>query len=196
MYPQVSLHLHVSDRFSHLLEEGIDVAIRVGELADSSLLRRHLMETQWAVVASPSYVARSGMPDTPESLVRYQCLKYHSFRGRPTEWAFRRADGKTYSVETPCSFEVDHGELLIEMARVGGGIAQVFRYLVVEELRDGSLVELLRDYAVSGPTVQALCLPAGNKVPRIRVFLDFLQERFRVFEAETLERDLARGGGA
>jgi len=176
-HPRLSFNLSLTDRFSRMAEEGVDVAIRIGELEDSSLVSRTLRVPQWVTVASPAYLGRSGTPRHYKELERHACLKFVTPSGTSREWEFRdRRDARPLTVRTPDTFRIDHGELLVEAAVSGLGICQAFDFMVTEHLRAGRLVEVLAPYAAEGPPIRALCLPRRQSTPRVRVFLDFLQQ--------------------
>ncbi len=86
-YPEIQIDLRLSDRKVDLVEEGIDVAIRLGDLEDSSLILRHLGQTRFVLCASPTYLNAHGVPETPEDLVKHNCLRYVS-KGHPVAWEF------------------------------------------------------------------------------------------------------------
>lgn len=176
-HPRLSFHLSLTDRFTRLAEEGVDVAVRIGELEDSSLVARTLRVPRWVTVASPAYLARHGTPRHYKELSRHQCLKFVTPAGTAREWSFQdRREAGPLPVKTPDSFRMDHGELLVEAAAAGLGICQAFDFMVAEPLGAGRLVEVLAPYAAEGPPIRAVCLPRRQSTPRVRVFLDFLQQ--------------------
>lgn len=176
-YPQLHLHLRFTDRYERLVDAGIDVAIRVGDLEDSSMVARRLMRTRWVTVAAPAYLSRRGAPRRPDDLDAHDCLEFHSPRGAVVEWSF--AAGTSTSarrVKTSGPFDIDQGELLLEAAVAGLGITQTLDFMVRDHVRNGRLVEVLADHAIEGPDVHGLCLPEQRAAPRVRAFLDFLAE--------------------
>lgn len=176
-YPQLHLHLRFSDRFERLIDEGIDVAVRVGTLEDSSLVARRLMTTRWVTVAAPAYLSRRGTPRRPEDLEAHDCLKFRSPRGAFVEWTFPGADPRsTVRFKTHGPLDADQGELLLEAAITGLGITQALDFMIADHVRDGRLVEILADHSLEGPPVTGLCLPAQRNSPRVRAFLDFLAQ--------------------
>ena len=177
-YPSIRVRLRLSDRFADLVDAGIDVAIRVGDLEDSSLVARRLMTSRWATVAAPSYLARRGVPRQTADLADHNCLVFRSTRGRPSAWVFRdtRSGRGTVAIKPSGNLEVDQGELLVRAAIEGLGICQVFHHMVTEALRDGRLVEILADHTVEGPPIHAVCLPSLRRDPRIRAFVDHLAQ--------------------
>ncbi|MDY7231274.1 LysR family transcriptional regulator [Hyalangium rubrum] len=176
-HPRLSFNLSLTDRFTRMAEEGVDVAVRIGELEDSSLVSRTLRVPQWVTVASPAYLGRHGTPRQAKELERHQCLKFVTPSGVTREWSFRdRREARPVTVRTPDSFRIDNGELMVEASVAGLGICQAFDFVVTEHLRAGRLVEVLAPYAAEGPPIRALCLPRRQNTPRVRVFLDFLQQ--------------------
>lgn len=173
-YPALALHLRLSDRLSRLVEEGVDVAIRMGELHDSSLVARRLMHTRWATVASPAYLARHGTPARPRDLADHNCIKFRSPRGTAVEWSFAGGRGAREKVKTTGNLDLDQGELLLEAAASGLGVCQALHFMVESYVRAGTLVEILREHAAPGPAIHALCLPGQRSSPRVRAFIDFL----------------------
>ncbi len=179
-HPRLSFHLSLTDRYSRMAEEAVDVAVRIGELEDSSLVARTLRTPQWVTVASPAYLGRHGAPRHYRELERHACLKFLTPTGTAREWTFRdRREARPFTWRTPEAFRIDHGELLVEAAVAGLGICQAFDFMVVEHLRAGRLVEVLAPYAAEGPPIRALSLPRRQSTPRVRVFLDFLQQLLR-----------------
>jgi DNA-binding transcriptional LysR family regulator len=179
-YPQLTLHVRLSDRFSRMVDEHIDVAIRIGDLEDSSLVGRRLLRTRWVTLASPAYLARAGTPLRPEELSRHACLRFVDPRGVARAWMFRgEPGGPAEVVRTPAAMDVDHGPALLDLAAAGAGICQVLDFMRDERMRDGRLVEVLADHAADGPPVHALCLPGRQAVPRVQALLELLSEELR-----------------
>ena len=172
-YPGVRLRLHLEDRVNPLIDEGLDVALRLGPLSTSSLVARPVRETRWVTVASPAYLGRRGTPSAPDELPSHDCLRFVAPDGRPVDWVFLE-DGEATPVSVPGTLLLDQGELLVEGARAGLGVAQVLDFMVEEALREGRLVELLADRAASGPPVHVLYPPGRRRVPRVRAFVDFV----------------------
>lgn len=176
-YPALTLHVRMSDRLSRLVDESIDVALRIGELEDSSLVARRLLRTRWVTLGAPAYLARHGTPTRPEELERHAGLKFVGPRGTVREWVFRREPGgPPHTVRTRSSIDVDHGPALLELAGAGAGLCQVLDFMLEEWVGQGRLVEVLAEYAAEGPPVHALCVPGRQAVPRVRALLQLLTE--------------------
>ena len=123
-HPGLTLHVRLGDRLSRLVDEQIDVALRIGELEDSSLVGQLLLRTRWVTLASPAYLARHGTPEHPDALVDHQCLKFILPRGTAREWVFRREPGgPTETVRTGGTIYVDHGPALLDLAAAGAGLS-------------------------------------------------------------------------
>jgi len=173
-YPGLRLDLRLTDRRVRLVDERIDVALRVGPLPDSTLVARKLLEPRFVTVASPGYLARHGVPTTPAALAEHECLRFRSPRGKVVEWTFLDAPGGSpRALEVPGRIDVDQGTLMIDAALAGVGIAQVFDFMVDDALREGRLVEVLRDVRAPGPTIHGVVLPGQQGTPKVRAFLEF-----------------------
>ncbi len=174
-YPAVRVRLHLEDRVSPLVDEGLDVALRLGALGTTSLVARRVRETRWVTVAEPGYLARRGEPKRPDDLAEHDCLKFVTPGGRPAEWAFLD-DGRAATVAVPSTLLLDQGELLAEGARAGLGIAQVLDFMADGDLREGRLVEVLPSFSAVGPPVHVLYSEGRRRSPRVRAFVEFVLE--------------------
>lgn len=172
-YPEIQIDLRLSDRFVNLVEEGIDVAIRLGDLEDSSLIRTHLGLTQFVLCASPKYLAARGVPTAPQDLAKHNCLRYVS-NGRPVSWEFL-VDGEWQVVPTAGTFDADNGGALKNAALAGLGITRLLSFQVEAEVQSGQLQLLFPGRLPAGPVVQALFTHQRHLSPRVRVLLEFLK---------------------
>ena len=184
-HPELRVTLRVEDERAHLLHDQVDVALRLGELEDSALVARRLHQTRWATVASPEYLRRAGRPERPDALEGHVGLMYRSTRGELVRWRFLDHD----EARVPVALEADDGLALLEGAKAGLGLCQVFEVVVREALALGELVEVLQPWALSGPALYALCLPGQQHVPRVRAFLD---EAAAWFEPHAMTGDSPR----
>lgn len=174
-YPRVQVQLSFTDVAVNLVEREVDVALRTGDLADSALVGRRLRTPRWVTVASPNYLARAGHPRDVGDLAAHACLQFARPSGQVAAWRFVGAD-EPFVAERPLL--LDDGALLVDAASAGLGVAQVFDFMVADELRRGALVEVLPDRRAAGPPMHALCLPGRRRVPKIGAFLDFAVEVF------------------
>ena len=177
-YPGLRVQLRFGDRLTRLVDDHIDVAIRVGKLRDSSVLARKLADSRWRTVAAPAYLDRRGIPRKPAQLDEHDCLVFRSPRGVEVPWEFLEHPGSQRSTThmPPARIVLDQGELFVAGAIAGLGIAQVLECMVDAELRSGQLVEVLGDHACAGPPIHALCKPGQRKVAKVRAMLDFLAQ--------------------
>lgn len=188
-HPELAVRLILTDRFVKLAEEKVDVAIRIGEAEDGTLVSRKLMRPRWVTVASPAYIQARGAPKTPADLGGHNCLRFVTPRGGTRDFTFAergpaRAEvtsgdsaSRGAATTTPVrgNLRLDDGELLIEAAVAGQGLCQVFDFAVARELETGRLVEVLAAYSAPGPVVRWLCPEGRHKLAPVRAFLDFAQ---------------------
>jgi len=189
-YPRVRVHVDLTARHVNLVEEGFDVALRAGELRDSSLISRALGAPQaFVICASRSYLARHGTPRHPSDLARHACLLMHDHQ-LPAAWDFK--DGRRkLAVEVTGTVSVNSFALLRELALAGIGIARLPRFEAEPALADGSLLALLDRYSLP-QAFHALYPSARHLSPRVRAFLEVLEaELARVFPAERPPRRAA-----
>jgi LysR family transcriptional regulator for bpeEF and oprC len=173
-YPDVTVDLDVSERHVSLIEDGIDVALRIGHLADSSLIARRVGTTVAATVAAPSYLQHAGEPKTPADLARHDCIAF-LFHGEPLPWAFNGPAGPI-AVEPKGKIRTNDAEHLRAAVRTGIGIGHNASWLHAADLASGKLLPLLTEYAPNPAPIHAVC-PGGRRIPgRVRVFIDFLAE--------------------
>lgn len=174
-YPAVSLEIVCTDFVPHTIEQGLDVAVQIGELKSSRLAVRRLAITRYVVCASPHYLAQRGMPKSPEDLVQHACLTYRRPRnGRIREWQFRSGSGvRTMAMNGVMT--CNSGEALVAAATAGLGITQVAEYYAQSQLEKGELVEVLTPYKTAGYRISAVFSRQQHPVaPKVRVFVDFL----------------------
>lgn len=177
-YPEVELDLHLSNRNIDFSSGGFDLAVRAREPADSTLIARRLENADLVVVASPAYLERHGRPLTPDVLVNHECIQFERpSTGRHVPWLFK-LDGEVREVVTHghliCSEDVLAG---VTLARHGAGLYQTHRYIVAEDLEEGRLVEVLKEWGGCSRPFH-LIYPHGRHLPlRVRVFIDFLLEK-------------------
>jgi DNA-binding transcriptional LysR family regulator len=172
-YPDIDLDIKFDENLVALVKEGIDVAIRLGDLQDSSMMAKTLGYDELIMVASPTYLERHPAPTRLEELNAHNCLIYSLSPKRGTVWTFNRTPGAS---EIPVSgnFQCDNGIGLKEMLLAHAGIALMPRWMVDKELRTGDLVHLLPDYAKRYPI--SAVFTNHHYVPlKVRVFLAFME---------------------
>jgi len=172
-YPSLRVDLRLTDVVVPLGEGGIDVAVRLGPTGDPNAVARVLMRTRWITVASPAYLARRGTPRTVDELAGHDCLRFVPPSGKPTRWTFKSG---TFVAKGP--FDVNAGDALLSAVVNDLGIAQIFDFMCVDELRDKRIVEVLADESVAAPRVHAVHA-SGTVLPRVRAFVDFLTTEIR-----------------
>jgi DNA-binding transcriptional LysR family regulator len=177
-FPDVQLDLTLTDSMIDVVGERADVAIRTGPLRDSSLKARKLMESRPVVIASPAYLEKHGVPQTPDDLDGHNCLRFN-FRRSVDEWAFRRPGQSTVEHRTVFgNMQVSSGSIVRQLCLQGVGIGRIGRFHVEQDFEAGRLVPLLEDYQ-SGEIEIVYAVYAGHEhlAARIRAFIDFLVER-------------------
>lgn len=176
-HPEVELDLDLNDRQVNLVEEGFDMAVRIGRLEDSSLIARQIGTSRSVTCASPDYLQRAGRPLRPEDLSRHQGLEYTNLP-RPLRWRYVAEDGKETTPRVPCRYRANNGEALVAAALQGLGIARLPTFLVNREVQGGQLETLLNDWQGLHEGMYALYPPGRYLSHRVRLFTDFLTQRF------------------
>jgi DNA-binding transcriptional LysR family regulator len=175
-YPNVSIDLSLHDNYVDLLEERIDLAIRLGQLSDSSLIAKKLYAVEMVLCASPGYLAANGTPQTPRDLSKHNCLIYTY--AAPRMWTFTDPDGKAEVIRVSGRLSANSGDPLLELALKDTGILLSPDYLVADGLSAGRLIRLLPDYKTQETPVYAV-YPHSHFLPaKTRTFIDFLAARF------------------
>jgi DNA-binding transcriptional LysR family regulator len=177
-YPKVEVHLLLTDRHVDLIEEKIDVAIRLGRLPDSALIARKIAEFRRLVVAAPSYLAQHGQPKTPRDLLKHNCIVWDEGHGNMNRWPFE-VNGTIQHIKVRGRLMVNTAQALLQLAILGVGISRMTEQRAVPLIRRGELVSLLDRWHRSEITpVHALYARTNIAKPRVRAFLDFLTEKF------------------
>ena len=175
-YPDVSVHLELSDSVIDIVEHGFDLALRIGTLESSTLIARKLADNHRQLVASPAYLASAGIPNHPQDLLSHNCLVLAGNR----KWQLRDQNNKIHEVRVKGSFSTNYGEVITEAAYADAGIALKSVWDIRHLLADGSLVPVLARYTVE-PLWQLWAVrPPGPEVPaRVKAFIDFMESRLR-----------------
>ena len=177
-YPEVSARVTLDDRFVELVAEGYDLAIRVGALPDSSLMAKKLGESAMTLIAAPRYLERRGLPATVDALAEHDLLHYSNLSSGNV-WKLRGAHGEEKQLRATGRLTFNNGDALLRAAEDGLGVALSPAFISAEALRAGHVVEILQDARPEPVGVWAV-YPSGRFLqPKLRVFIDFLAERFK-----------------
>jgi DNA-binding transcriptional LysR family regulator len=176
-HPRVTFDLDLNDRRIDLIAEGVDVAVRIGRLADSTLIARRLFEARTVVCASPAYLERSGTPQMPDDLVEHDCLLYSNLPD-PAKWVCTDREGIRYSIDVPASMTASSGDFLCAAASEGLGIVMQPTFIAGEAISRGELQPILTEYQWPVTPAYAIYPPTRHLSYRVREFIDFLAERF------------------
>ena len=177
--PDVLIDLKLDDGFVDLVEQGIDVAVRIGTLADSSLVARRIATSQRMLVAGRRYVEQLGrdqsLPSTPQDLRQHSCLVYTELRMR-NQWEFNGKDGSNVSVRVHGPLQTNNSEVLRSCLRDGLGICYVPDWLIADLLVSGEVVELLQDWLVQPIPVHLISPAARKHSAKVRAFGDHVAQ--------------------
>ncbi len=177
LHPQIRVDLSFEDRYVDLIAQGIDVALRMGKLADSSLGARYLGNNPWTVVATPAYLKSSGILKRPGDLSRHNALVYSSVQGDDV-WHFTSPRGERLPTPVNGRFRSNNLSAVLTACRDGLGVAALPRYVASESLRSGKVVELLKEYQLPDQELHAV-FPSPKRVPaKVLAFVSFAQSRF------------------
>jgi DNA-binding transcriptional LysR family regulator len=186
-YPRIQLEVDLSARFVDLVAENFDVAIRMGDLRDdATLAARRVASFTGSLYASPKYIARRGLPAEPEALMEHQCLRVLGRSGEPLPWVLARGEQRWEGVPSG-RVTINSPELLMRIARAGGGITTVNDHFAIPHLQSGELVGVLPEWRV--PPVSAWAVFPGRRLmpARTRVFIDELAARLSSPECQAVE---------
>jgi DNA-binding transcriptional LysR family regulator len=175
-YPEVSVELVLSDRMVDLLEEGVDAAIRVGTLTDSTMMSRTLSPYTGVVCAAPGYLAEHGTPMHPKELVYHECLRYIGWADGP-RWTFFGPEGEV-EVNVKSRLILNSAFAIRYAALAGAGIVLMRDELLAEDIAAGRLQVLLPDYKTQSRVRQILWLKNRKMTPKLRAFIDFIAETY------------------
>lgn len=174
-HPDINLKLLLVDRVVHLAEENIDLALRISELPDSSLVARPLGHVQMVVSASPAYLKRCGIPEEPSDLMRHDCIAWSSVEPLDSWWFREGMNDRTFPVRTRLS--TTSADSAISAAHAGLGLVQTTSYQAEPGLRDGRLALVLRAFECA-PTPVSLVYASQRLLPlKVRAFIDFAVPR-------------------
>lgn len=175
-HPKVDVELVLSDRFVDIVDEGFDLAVRIGQLADSSLIARRLAPARIVLCASPDYLGSSGIPASPKDLEVHQCVIDTNIRD-PEQWLFSEK-GKSFRVKVNGRFRVNNALAVREVLLAGQGIGLCPLYVVDEDIRAGRLQILLQEYEAMEYGIYAVYPHNRHLAAKVRTFVEFLADYF------------------
>ena len=176
-HPGVRFDLDLNDRQVDLIEEGMDLAVRIGRLSDSSLIARKLFDARTVVVAGPGYLERHGTPLTPQDLREHLCLNYSNV-DEPERWSYTDPDGKPQSVVVRSGMTASSGDFICAAAAADRGIARQPTFIAHDGIRAGKLIPLLTGYGWPVTPGYAVYPPTRHLSFRVREFIDYLVDYF------------------
>jgi DNA-binding transcriptional LysR family regulator len=176
-HPRIEIELVLDDRRVDLIEDGFDVAIRIGRLEDSSLIAKRLASVGFVCAASKRYLDRRRPIERPEDLSEHNCLRY-SLNRQPNEWRFER-DGEAIAVKVAGTLVANNGEALREAAVSGLGIVYQPAFIIGADLDSGRLQQLLQPWSTPTIDIHAVFPEQRQLQPKLRRFVDHLAAAFR-----------------
>jgi DNA-binding transcriptional LysR family regulator len=176
-HPGVKLSLNLSDRVVDIVHEGVDCAVRVGDLPDSSLVSVRLADNRRLCVASPAYLERAGVPQHPNDLLRHECLTLSSDASQTRGWAFQ-TEGTVVHVRPSGRLDCSDGQVLHDWCLAGLGLAWRSLWEVQGDLRTGRLISVLDHFAAPPNGIYAVFPHAKHMPLRVRLWIDFLKQTY------------------
>lgn len=175
IHPEITVDLSFDDRYVNLVEQGVDLAIRMGPMADSTLGARYLGTNPWVMVAAPSYLNEHGTPRSAADLPSHKCVVYSSVQG-DDRWSLKTAAGEKLSVPVKGPLRSNNLSAVLAATRAGMGLAILPWYVARESLADGSVLPILSDHGLPEQEVHAV-FPSPKMVPlKVTSFSSFLQQ--------------------
>lgn len=176
-HPQMQVDLNFEDKYSDLVAQGLDVAVRMGKLSDSTLGARFLGMNPWVLAASAKYLKKHGVPRKPGDLSAHDALIYSSVQGDDV-WRLFSRKGEPATVQVTGRLRSNNLSAVLAAARGGLGVAALPRYVAADSLESGHIVEVLKEYALPEQEIHAV-FPSPKLVPgKVQAFVAFLQGRF------------------
>lgn len=177
MNPYIHIELNCDDRYVNLVEQGVDIAIRLGKLADSTLGATYLGINPWVLVASPGYLKMHGTPKKPQDLAKHDALIYSSVQG-DERWQFTKSKGPAVGIPVRGRLRSNNLSMLLAAARQGLGIAALPRYVAQPSLETGAVLAVLEDWHLPHQEVHAV-YPSPRLLPaKVKLFMTWLQSQF------------------
>jgi len=174
LYPLLKIDLLLEDRIINMVEEGVDLAVRIGWLQESNLVAKKVCETPVTVFASPEYLAQKGMPKTPQALQQHDWISLSLFSS-PLTWEFEKK-GKRHSVQMHSQLKSNSVAAVIALAKSGQGISALSKFCLQEDIDKGLLLPLLTDYELEPSGIYVVYPHREHVPPKVRIFIDFLSK--------------------
>lgn len=177
-HPEVKLDISLSDRFVDLIEDGFDLAIRIGALPESGLIARKLGSVCAVICASPAYLKRHGAPKTPEDIAQHSCLEY-TYARTSDVWHLT-GKNQDHAISIAGAIKADNGDMLRLAAVSGAGLTFLPEFIVAEDLATGRLVQVLKGFTSPNFGIYAIYPSRKHLSAKVRTFVDLLTERMAV----------------
>ncbi|MEN5174364.1 LysR family transcriptional regulator [Acinetobacter higginsii] len=178
LHPELKIHLDLNDQNIDLIQQGMDLAIRIGQLKSSSLVAKRLSTNQRLLCASPAYLQQYGVPTTLSDLKLHRCILQQHGHGLTDQWHLINAEGQVEQVHVEGYFATNSGEGVRQAALAGLGISNHSIWHVAEDLASGRLVQVLPDYPVETTAIYAVFPHRELIAPKVQRFLDYLIDYF------------------
>lgn len=178
-YPELSVDLELNDRKIDIIAEGFDLALRIGEMEDSSLIARKIANIRGVTVASPAYLKKHGRPNHPKELENHKCLRY-SYAPTPNIWSYKLqgTDEAAMDIRIKGPFISNNGEVATKLAVKGIAITRIPLFICWEEIASGELIPILEDYQNFFTAIYAVYPHNRHLSAKVRAFVDFMVARF------------------
>jgi len=177
-YPEVQMEIDFSNRFSNIIEEGFDVAIRIASLTDSSLIARKLAPCQLVVAASPEYLEKYGTPKHPDEFINHRFIEY-SYIDRPKEFRYTTPEGKQAVAPMEVMLRANNSQMLRQAALSHMGIIAGPSFILGNDIKKGKMVQILHEYKIFPErSIYALFPQNRYMTAKVRLFIDFIAARF------------------
>jgi len=179
LYPLLKIDLLLEDRVINMVEEGVDLAIRIGWLQESNLVAKKICETPVIVFASPEYLAKKGIPKTPQDLQQHDWISLSLFSS-PLTWEFKKKGQKQSSqkhrVQMHSQLKTNSVAAVVALAKSGQGISALSKFVMQDDIDQGLLQPLLTDYELEASGIYAVYPHREHVPPKVRIFIDFLSK--------------------
>lgn len=177
-HPELEVNLNMDDRYINLIEQGVDLAIRMRRLPDSSLGSRLLGSNPWMLVASPTYIKTHAAPNTPEDIRDHQALVYSTVQG-DHRWSFTNQSGQAKNIEVQGPFASNNLSSILAAARAGMGIAVLPCYVAHQSINDGILAPIMEDWSIPEQEIHAVYSSPKHVPTKVSQCIDWLQAQFK-----------------